>query len=116
MLLNHNPQAYLIPALDRPNLKVLTNAHVNKILIDATGEHAIASGVEFEHGGSIHTVHCKKEVILSAGYVISEMSRTSVVLKGSLSTVKSPQILELSGIGDRKILEPLGLDVKVDLL
>ena len=32
-----------------------------------------------------------------------------------LSCVKSPQILELSGIGDSKILDPLGIPVKVDL-
>ncbi|EKM49570.1 uncharacterized protein PHACADRAFT_214131 [Phanerochaete carnosa HHB-10118-sp] len=55
-----------------------------------------ASGVEFEHGGRVYTVFVK-EVVLSAG------------------AIKSPHILELSGIGDRKILEPLGIEVKIDL-
>lgn len=93
----HSTTTYLLPALDRPNLRVLTDACVYKILTEADDGVVVASGVEFEHGGRVHTVHCRKEVIVCAG------------------TVKSPHILELSGIGDRKILEPLGIDVKVDL-
>lgn len=89
--------AYLTPALDKPNLKVLTDAYVQKILTQNYGEGVTASGVEFEYDGSVHKVFARKEVILCAG------------------TVKSPQILELSGIGDPKILKPLGIDVKVDL-
>ncbi|EKM52404.1 uncharacterized protein PHACADRAFT_260760 [Phanerochaete carnosa HHB-10118-sp] len=93
----HAAAAYLVPALDRPNLRVLTNAYVHKIVTDRSDGDVAASGVEFEHGGQPYTVFAKKEVVLSAG------------------AIKSPHILELSGIGDRKILEPLGIEVKVDL-
>ncbi|GJE92683.1 GMC oxidoreductase [Phanerochaete sordida] len=93
----YSATTYLLPALDRPNLKVLTNASVRKILTNPGSEGVTASGVEFECDGRVYTVHSRKEAVLSAG------------------AVKSPQILELSGIGDRKILEPLGIEVKVDL-
>ncbi|KAI0749991.1 GMC oxidoreductase [Daedaleopsis nitida] len=88
---------YLIPALGRPNLKVLTKAYVRRIITADGAGDAVASGVEFEYEGEVHVVNVNKDVIVSA------------------STVKSPQILELSGIGDRSILEPLGIPVRVDL-
>lgn len=42
--------------------------HVNKVILEDT-EHdtSRATGVLFEHGGKIHTVHAKRDVILSAG-------------------------------------------------
>ncbi|EKM50075.1 uncharacterized protein PHACADRAFT_213839 [Phanerochaete carnosa HHB-10118-sp] len=89
--------AYLLPILDRPNLKVLTEAYVCRILTEGEGESVVARGVEFEHGGRTQKAFAAREVILSAG------------------GIKSPQILELSGIGDRKILEPLGIRTAVDL-
>ncbi|OBZ73019.1 Glucose oxidase [Grifola frondosa] len=88
---------YLLPALDRPNLHVLTEAYVSKIITSKNGGEVVASGVEFEYAGATHRVDAGKEVILSAG------------------AIKSPQILELSGIGDKAILEPLGVPVQVDL-
>lgn len=57
------------PALDRPNLKVLSDAYVNKIITTKQGESVVATAVEFEHGGAIHKVSARKEVIVSAGYV-----------------------------------------------
>ncbi|PIL32222.1 hypothetical protein GSI_05467 [Ganoderma sinense ZZ0214-1] len=89
--------SYLLPALDRPNLKVLTRAYVNRIVTKRDGDDTIGTGVEFEHDGREHIVHATKEVILCAG------------------TVKSPHILEFSGIGNRKVLEPLGIPVQIDL-
>ncbi|KAI0768345.1 GMC oxidoreductase [Trametes elegans] len=89
--------AYLLPAIDRPNLHVLTSAYVTRILITPAAAGVVAHGVEFTHGGKTHVVHAAKEAVLSAG------------------TIKSPQILELSGIGDRAVLEPLGVPVNVDL-
>ncbi|KAI0737717.1 GMC oxidoreductase [Daedaleopsis nitida] len=89
---------YLAPAINRPNLKILTEAYVTKVLLSkGTEGQVVATGVEFEHGGKIHVVNARKEVLLSAG------------------GIKSPQILELSGIGDPAILQPLGITPIVDL-
>lgn len=71
-------------------LTVLTSGHVQRILFD--GKRAV--GVEFADGrGGIGQVHAGEEVILCAG------------------AVGSPQLLMLSGIGDAKELERLGIDV-----
>ncbi|EED82946.1 hypothetical GMC oxidoreductase [Postia placenta Mad-698-R] len=88
---------YLLPAIHRPNLKVLTEAYVNEFVTRHEGDKLTATGVEFEHGGNVYQVHATKEVILSAG------------------AIKSPNILELSGIGDRRVLEPLGIPVLKDI-
>ena len=83
---------YLRPNLGRSNLKVLTEAHATKIILD--GE--TAKGVEFVHKGKKYSVHAKKEVVLSAG------------------VIQSPQLLELSGIGDPEVLQAAGVDVVVE--
>ncbi|KAI0709739.1 GMC oxidoreductase [Earliella scabrosa] len=90
-------KGYLIPALDRPNLKVLTNAYVLRIVTSGGDGAVVATAVEFEHEGKTYKVNVGKEAILSS------------------STVKSPHILELSGIGGKSILAPLGIPVAVDL-
>ncbi|PCH34771.1 GMC oxidoreductase [Wolfiporia cocos MD-104 SS10] len=87
----------LFPVLGRPNLAVLSEAYVTKVLTSKDGDELVATGVEFEHGGEIFQVSAAKEVILSAG------------------AIKSPNILEHSGIGDRNVLEPLGIPVQLDL-
>ena len=79
---------YLKPALRRANLKLITKAHVTRILFD--GRRAV--GVEYRQGGEIRRVMAAKEVILSAG------------------AVNSPQILQLSGIGDGTLLQRLGIE------
>ncbi|KAH9947119.1 GMC oxidoreductase [Amylocystis lapponica] len=89
--------AYLLPVIGRTNLTVLTGANVNKIVTRKENGELVASGVDFGYGGTIYRVNASKEVILSA------------------STIKSPQILELSGIGDRAILEPLHIPVQIHL-
>ncbi|KIJ34490.1 GMC oxidoreductase [Sphaerobolus stellatus SS14] len=91
-------KGYVLPRLDRPNLSILVKSYVIKILIDsAKSDSVTATGVEFTHGDATYTVGANKEVIVSAG------------------ALKFPQILELSGIGDPKVLKPLGIDLKVDL-
>ena len=62
-------QAYLKQAGARPNLKVLVNAPVAKVL--STTPEFVASGVEFLFDGATHTVNTTSngEVIISAGYV-----------------------------------------------
>ncbi|RDB23961.1 Versicolorin B synthase [Hypsizygus marmoreus] len=91
--------AYLLPYQNRPNLIVLPQALVARVLFadNVAGGELTATGIEFSHEGKIHVVHARKEVILSAG------------------TVKSPQILELSGIGRPNILSDIGVDIKVQL-
>ncbi|KAH9843598.1 GMC oxidoreductase [Rhodofomes roseus] len=88
--------AYLLPALQRPNLHVLTGAYVTKLLT-SDGTRLTAMGAEFVYNSLLHNVYVDKEIILSAG------------------AVKSPQILELSGIGNCKLLRSLGIPVKMDL-
>ncbi|KAI0761853.1 GMC oxidoreductase [Trametes elegans] len=94
---SHAAKGYLYPALGRRNLNVLTEAYVRKVLTKQDGDERVAIGVEFEHGGEVHIVSARKEVIISAG------------------TVKSPHVLELSGIGDPAILKPLAIPVVLDL-
>ncbi|KAI2706775.1 CAZyme family AA3 [Penicillium roqueforti] len=94
---SYSASAYLIPALERPNLKILTEASVSRIIFDHIGEATRASAVEFWHGGEQHKVKASQEIILPA------------------STIQSPRILELSGIGNRAILQSAGIDPIVDL-
>ncbi|KAF4987984.1 hypothetical protein FGRMN_10032 [Fusarium graminum] len=76
-----------------PNLHILTHATVNEILIS---DQRVATGVRFFYQGLEYNVTASREIILSAG------------------SVKSPQILELSGIGNPEILERAGVPIKVD--
>ena len=85
--------AYLKPALKRPNLTVLPNAIATRVLT----EDRRASGVEISHGGKLQKIRARREVVLSAG------------------PLKSPQILELSGIGNAQILREHGIGVVHDL-
>ncbi|TAE16492.1 MAG: choline dehydrogenase [Bacteroidetes bacterium] len=85
--------AFLNPILARPNLKVITHARVRKLLI----EKDTATGVEFELGRSLQTVQAKREIILSAG------------------AFQSPQLLMLSGIGDKDYLKKMGITAKKNL-
>lgn len=56
-----------MPALGRPNLKVLTGAFVTKIITSNNACELAARGVEFEYDGKICSVSARKEVILCAG-------------------------------------------------
>jgi choline dehydrogenase len=85
--------AHLCPAVNRPNLTVITNAHVRRLIFGGT--HCL--GAEYVPGGSLHTVRAEREVILAAG------------------TIGSPQLLMLSGIGPAAHLRQAGLEVRADL-
>ncbi|KAK4631006.1 Dehydrogenase citC [Fulvia fulva] len=89
---------YLAAAEGRPNLFVVTETFVKQILWSAVrqGGTVRASGVELESGGDSFVVEATKEVLITAG------------------SVQSPQILELSGIGQRKVLEKHGIEVVVE--
>ncbi|MGN6548699.1 MAG: GMC family oxidoreductase, partial [Pararhizobium sp.] len=85
--------AYLRPAMKRPNLRLLSHAHVTRLLI----ERRRVVGVEYRHKSGIATVRCRAEVILAAG------------------AIASPQILLLSGIGPAADLRRLGIRVQKDV-
>ncbi|KDQ20124.1 hypothetical protein BOTBODRAFT_51464 [Botryobasidium botryosum FD-172 SS1] len=99
---SYSVTAYYKVNQSRKNLTVLTRAPARKLILTTaddgfhTSHGVTATSVEFTYGDQVCTVHAHKEVILCAG------------------ALKSPQILELSGIGDPKVLQPLGIDVVVD--
>ncbi|CAI7583526.1 unnamed protein product [Penicillium glandicola] len=75
----------------RPNLKVLCEALVNRVILDGNK----ATGASLTHEGVEYQVSARREVIVSGG------------------TIKTPQILELSGIGDPEILKAAGVECRV---
>lgn len=81
-------RAYLDPARKRPNLTVMTDALVTRIVV----ENGRATGVEVSRGGTTQTVSASSEIILSAG------------------AYGSPQLLMLSGIGNPNELRTLGIE------
>ncbi|ONI73457.1 choline dehydrogenase [Actinosynnema sp. ALI-1.44] len=85
-------RAYLHPVLDRPNLTVKCYTHVNKVLFDGTR----ATGVEISRFGRTKSVR-GNEVILCGG------------------AINTPQLLQLSGVGNARELRALGIDVVDDL-
>ncbi len=90
---NSTAVAFLHPALERDNLAIQAEAHVQKLII----ENGRCTGVRFQSGGEMHEVMADAEIILSAG------------------AIGSPQILMLSGIGPRDALGRLGIEVVHDL-
>lgn len=85
-------QAYLKPALNRDNLRVVTNAQVTKIRTE--GKRAV--GVTYQLNGEIIEVTAR-ETLLCGG------------------TINSPHLLQLSGIGAAPHLQDLGIEVVHDL-
>ncbi|KIW13306.1 hypothetical protein PV08_08494 [Exophiala spinifera] len=82
---------YISPYLQRTNLRILTSANVESVKFQTNSSQFVADGVHFWHSGARYTVNARREVILSAG------------------AFKTPQILELSGIGNPKVLEAAGM-------
>lgn len=85
--------AYLYPALERENFTAITNALVLRLTFNGTR----CTGVVYRKDGQEHTVSANCEVILSGG------------------AINSPQLLMLSGIGDKEKLEALGINVVAHL-
>lgn len=81
--------AYLNPVRKRANLLVLQRVHVTRVLFEGRS----AKGVEYRQGNETRRLIARREVILSAG------------------AVNSPQILQLSGVGDPEHLRRLGIEV-----
>jgi choline dehydrogenase len=84
---------YLAPAMRRPNLRVITDALATNIVFDGTR----ARGVSFVVGGRKQEAHARREVLLAAG------------------AIRSPQLLELSGVGDGALLQERGIRVVAHL-
>jgi choline dehydrogenase len=80
---------YLHPAMKRPNLRVITRAHTEKVLFE--GKRAV--GVAFRQDGQLRTASAGTEVVLCGG------------------AIGSPQIMMLSGIGPQDHLAELGIPV-----
>lgn len=87
--------AFYYPNASRANLKVLTNSHVDKIIFDS-GELAVATAVSISLFGQKYVVPITNEVILCAGAFLS------------------PKILELSGIGSKRLLGMNNIPVVVE--
>jgi choline dehydrogenase len=85
--------AFLRPAMDRPNLTVMTQASALKLNF----ENRRCTGVELAHRGAKFTVQARRETVLAAG------------------AIGSPQLLQLSGLGNEKHLTRLGIPVVHDL-
>lgn len=84
---------YLRPVRHRPNLRVITGALVSRVLLD----QGRAVGVELLRGRTRSSVRAAREVLLCGG------------------AINSPQVLQLSGIGDPQDLAAHGIAVQVAL-
>ena len=82
--------AYIKPAKNRPNLKILSGVLVQRVLL----KNKVARGVEYKVNGKTEKLNASKEVILCAG------------------SIGSPQLLQLSGIGPKEVLQSAGVEVK----
>ncbi|MBN9391408.1 MAG: choline dehydrogenase [Chloroflexi bacterium] len=85
--------AYLKPALQRPNLTVITDSQVTRLLV----ENKKVVGVVYQHNGHLTEMKAGREVLLCGG------------------AINSPQLLLLSGIGPAEHLRSLGIEVVLDL-
>ena len=80
-------RGFLRPALQRDNLRLETEVIVERIIV----ENGRATGVEYRRNGAIERASCKGEIVLSAG------------------AIGTPQLLELSGIGNAERLTQIGV-------
>ncbi len=86
-------KAYLAPARQRPNLRVITGAHATRVLMEGRR----ATGIEYRDASGTHQLRATREVLLAAG------------------ALQSPQLLMLSGIGPGAHLQSHGVPVVHDL-
>ena len=81
--------AYLKPALKRGNVKLITRAFAHRVILE--GKRAV--GVEYDVGGQLQQVKARREVIVAA------------------SSINSPKLLQMSGIGAPDVLKAAGIEV-----
>ena len=85
--------AFLKPALKRPNLTLVTQALAHRVVLD--GKRAV--GVEYDIAGERHVAKAAREVIIAA------------------SSINSPKLLQMSGIGAPEVLKAAGIEVRHEL-
>ncbi|RPG99006.1 MAG: choline dehydrogenase [Candidatus Pelagibacter sp. TMED106] len=84
---------YLNPIKKRPNLKIIVNAHVQKINFNGKK----AEGINYYYKDKLISIKANKEIILSAG------------------SIGSPHLLQVSGIGDGNKLKNFGINIVQNL-
>ncbi|WP_338720708.1 GMC family oxidoreductase [Devosia sp. XK-2] len=85
-------KGFLRPALRRPNLRLVTQAEVERLIV----KNGRVAGVTYRHDGDSVQARAGREVLLAAG------------------TINSPKLLELSGIGRPEILQKNGISVRLE--
>lgn len=91
-------KAFLRPVMHRPNLTVLTHAHVLRVSMGTLDGVTRATGVEVRRPrGDVEFAAARREIVLAAG------------------AIGSPQILQLSGIGPGPLLHRYGIAVRHEL-
>ena len=93
---SHAGNAYYAPVADRPNLKLVTECIVQKLQLERAVGGVTATGVHASHGGKKYLYRAKNEVLMCAG------------------VFHTPQLLELSGIGNPEILQKHGIETIVN--
>ncbi|KAI1122351.1 oxidoreductase [Nemania abortiva] len=93
----HAVGAYYDSVKHRENLQIVVGAYVNQIIFADGQSRPKAIGLRYIHEGKAKTANARKEVIIAAG------------------ALKSPGLLELSGIGNRNILTKYGIETIKDL-
>ncbi|KAK6442560.1 hypothetical protein LTR95_001221 [Oleoguttula sp. CCFEE 5521] len=92
---SYSTTAYYLPVAERSNLKVITGASAREVILEQRAGTWTATGVRYECNGRMCQAQASSEVIVCGG------------------TVASPQLLELSGIGNPAVLKAAGIQVKV---
>lgn len=87
-------KAFLRPAMNRPNLRVVTGVHVERVALETRNGERRAIGVEFSQHNEKFLATASVETILAAG------------------AINSPQLLQLSGIGPASHLQSVGIDTR----
>ena len=85
--------AYIKPAKNRPNLIILTDVLVQRVILKSK----VATGIEYLIKGETKVINANIEVILCAG------------------SIGSPQLLQLSGIGPKNVLKDAGVELQHEL-
>lgn len=95
---SHARKTYYDPIQSRPNLKLFTGTHTDRIVFDTTSESITAVGVEITSrvNGSSTYIHARQEVILAAGGIFT------------------PHLLMVSGVGPKDVLEAAKIPVKLN--